>query len=151
MLTPLLFSQVFLQVIGVIAVAAVIIPWILIPVVPLLVVFLFLRCYFLQTSRDIKRLESTSNFLFIFCDVGLGRNKSTDYRNANRLLKKAEIISIKAKDGSGLCLDHTQFPQKMRVHDFTYNRKKCQVVMTRPHQALVPLFHSKLRAKMHID
>uniref|UniRef100_A0A3B4WDB0 ATP binding cassette subfamily C member 4 (PEL blood group) n=1 Tax=Seriola lalandi dorsalis TaxID=1841481 RepID=A0A3B4WDB0_SERLL len=53
------FIQVFLQVIGVIAVAAVIIPWILIPVVPLLVVFLILRCYFLQTSRDIKRLEST--------------------------------------------------------------------------------------------
>ncbi|XP_023271735.1 multidrug resistance-associated protein 4-like [Seriola lalandi dorsalis] len=54
------FIQVFLQVIGVIAVAAVIIPWILIPVVPLLVVFLILRCYFLQTSRDIKRLESTT-------------------------------------------------------------------------------------------
>ncbi|XP_036965888.1 multidrug resistance-associated protein 4-like isoform X3 [Acanthopagrus latus] len=54
------FIQVLLQVIGVIAVAAVIIPWILIPVVPLLAVFLFLRCYFLQTSRDIKRLESTT-------------------------------------------------------------------------------------------
>uniref|UniRef100_A0A8C4IMQ3 ATP binding cassette subfamily C member 4 (PEL blood group) n=1 Tax=Dicentrarchus labrax TaxID=13489 RepID=A0A8C4IMQ3_DICLA len=54
------FIQVFLQVIGVIAVAAIIIPWILIPVVPLLAVFLFLRCYFLQTSRDIKRLESTT-------------------------------------------------------------------------------------------
>ncbi|XP_020490124.2 ATP-binding cassette sub-family C member 4-like isoform X2 [Labrus bergylta] len=54
------FTQVFLQVIGVIAVAAVIIPWILIPVVPLLAVFLILRCYFLKTSRDIKRLESTT-------------------------------------------------------------------------------------------
>ncbi|XP_067459761.1 ATP-binding cassette sub-family C member 4-like isoform X3 [Thunnus thynnus] len=54
------FIQVFLQVLGVIAVAAIIIPWILIPVFPLLVVFLFLRCYFLQTSRDIKRLESTT-------------------------------------------------------------------------------------------
>uniref|UniRef100_A0A4W6FXP0 Multidrug resistance-associated protein 4 n=1 Tax=Lates calcarifer TaxID=8187 RepID=A0A4W6FXP0_LATCA len=54
------FIQVFLQVIGVIAVAAIIIPWILIPVVPLLAVFLFLRRYFLQTSRDIKRLESTT-------------------------------------------------------------------------------------------
>uniref|UniRef100_A0A668AYE5 Multidrug resistance-associated protein 4 n=1 Tax=Myripristis murdjan TaxID=586833 RepID=A0A668AYE5_9TELE len=55
-----LASQVFLQVVGVIAVSAAVIPWILIPVVPLLVVFLFLRCYFLQTSRDIKRLESTT-------------------------------------------------------------------------------------------
>ncbi|XP_040004306.1 multidrug resistance-associated protein 4-like isoform X2 [Xiphias gladius] len=54
------FIQVFLQVIGVIAVAAIIIPWILIPVVPLLAVFLFLRSYFLQTSRAIKRLESTT-------------------------------------------------------------------------------------------
>nr|XP_040058389.1 multidrug resistance-associated protein 4-like isoform X2 [Gasterosteus aculeatus aculeatus] len=54
------FIQVLLQVIGVIAVAAVILPWILIPVVPLFAVFLFLRFYFLQTSRDIKRLESTT-------------------------------------------------------------------------------------------
>ncbi|XP_045910385.1 ATP-binding cassette sub-family C member 4-like isoform X2 [Micropterus dolomieu] len=54
------FIQVFLQVTGVIAVAAIIIPWILIPVVPLVAVFLCLRCYFLQTSRDIKRLESTT-------------------------------------------------------------------------------------------
>ncbi|XP_074550610.1 ATP-binding cassette sub-family C member 4-like [Halichoeres trimaculatus] len=54
------FIQVFLQVIGVIAVAAVIIPWILLPVAPLLAVFLYLRCYFLRTSRDIKRLESTT-------------------------------------------------------------------------------------------
>ncbi|XP_070832533.1 ATP-binding cassette sub-family C member 4-like [Chaetodon trifascialis] len=52
--------QVFLQVIGVIAVAAIIIPWILVFVAPLLAVFLFLRHYFLQTSRDIKRLESTT-------------------------------------------------------------------------------------------
>ncbi|XP_062258726.1 ATP-binding cassette sub-family C member 4-like isoform X1 [Platichthys flesus] len=54
------FIQVFLQVIGVIVVAAVVLPWILIPIVPLLTVFLFLRCYFLRTSRDIKRLESTT-------------------------------------------------------------------------------------------
>uniref|UniRef100_A0A3B4U370 Cystic fibrosis transmembrane conductance regulator n=1 Tax=Seriola dumerili TaxID=41447 RepID=A0A3B4U370_SERDU len=54
------FIQVFLQILGVIAVAASVIPWILIPVVPLLLVFLYLRRYFLQTSRDIKRLESTT-------------------------------------------------------------------------------------------
>ncbi|XP_056156902.1 ATP-binding cassette sub-family C member 4-like [Lampris incognitus] len=54
------FLQVFLQIIGVIAVAASVIPWILIPVFPLLIVFIFLRRYFLATSRDIKRLESTS-------------------------------------------------------------------------------------------
>uniref|UniRef100_A0A7N6BYU1 Multidrug resistance-associated protein 4 n=1 Tax=Anabas testudineus TaxID=64144 RepID=A0A7N6BYU1_ANATE len=54
------FIQVFLQILGVIAVAASVIPWILIPVVPLLLFFMYLRRYFLQTSRDIKRLESTT-------------------------------------------------------------------------------------------
>ncbi|XP_054637094.1 multidrug resistance-associated protein 4 isoform X1 [Dunckerocampus dactyliophorus] len=54
------FIQVLLQILGVIAVAAGVIPWILVPVIPLLIVFLFLRRYFLQTSRDIKRLESTT-------------------------------------------------------------------------------------------
>uniref|UniRef100_A0A665WHX0 ATP-binding cassette, sub-family C (CFTR/MRP), member 4 n=1 Tax=Echeneis naucrates TaxID=173247 RepID=A0A665WHX0_ECHNA len=54
------FIQLFLQVVGVIAVSASVIPWILIPVVPLLLFFLYLRRYFLQTSRDVKRLESTT-------------------------------------------------------------------------------------------
>ncbi|XP_034041901.1 multidrug resistance-associated protein 4-like [Thalassophryne amazonica] len=54
------FIQIFLQVLGVIAVAVVVIPWILVPVAPLLAIFLFLCFYFLQTSRDIKRLESTT-------------------------------------------------------------------------------------------
>uniref|UniRef100_A0A667Z5H1 Multidrug resistance-associated protein 4-like n=1 Tax=Myripristis murdjan TaxID=586833 RepID=A0A667Z5H1_9TELE len=47
-------------ILGVIAVAASVIPWILIPVLPLLILFLFVRRYFLQTSRDIKRLEATT-------------------------------------------------------------------------------------------
>uniref|UniRef100_A0A8C7QTM5 Multidrug resistance-associated protein 4 n=1 Tax=Oncorhynchus mykiss TaxID=8022 RepID=A0A8C7QTM5_ONCMY len=54
------FSQSILQNIGVVVVAAAVMPWILIPVVPLLIIFLFLRRYFLQTSRDVKRLESTT-------------------------------------------------------------------------------------------
>uniref|UniRef100_A0A8C7JKA7 Multidrug resistance-associated protein 4 n=1 Tax=Oncorhynchus kisutch TaxID=8019 RepID=A0A8C7JKA7_ONCKI len=54
------FSQSILQNIGVVVVAASVMPWILIPVVPLLIIFLFLRRYFLQTSRDVKRLESTT-------------------------------------------------------------------------------------------
>ncbi|XP_070711625.1 ATP-binding cassette sub-family C member 4-like [Pempheris klunzingeri] len=54
------FIQVFLQILGVIAVSVSVIPWILIPVLPLLLIFLYLRRYFLQTSRDIKRLESTT-------------------------------------------------------------------------------------------
>ncbi|XP_056606564.1 multidrug resistance-associated protein 4 [Triplophysa dalaica] len=54
------FIQVFLQIIGVIAVASSVIPWILIPVLPLLICFMFLRRYFLRTSRNVKRLESTT-------------------------------------------------------------------------------------------
>uniref|UniRef100_A0A674ETA8 Cystic fibrosis transmembrane conductance regulator n=1 Tax=Salmo trutta TaxID=8032 RepID=A0A674ETA8_SALTR len=54
------FIQIFLQIIGVVAVAASVIPWILIPLAPLIIIFLFLRRYFLQTSRDVKRLESTT-------------------------------------------------------------------------------------------
>uniref|UniRef100_A0A3P9JMH4 Cystic fibrosis transmembrane conductance regulator n=1 Tax=Oryzias latipes TaxID=8090 RepID=A0A3P9JMH4_ORYLA len=54
------FVQVFLQILGVVAVAASVIPWILIPVLPLLLVFIFLRRYFLKTSREIKRLEGTT-------------------------------------------------------------------------------------------
>ncbi|XP_047432401.1 ATP-binding cassette sub-family C member 4-like [Mugil cephalus] len=54
------FIQVFLQILGVIAVSASVIPWILLPVVPLFILFLFLRRYFLQTSRAVKRLEATT-------------------------------------------------------------------------------------------
>ncbi|XP_072240527.1 ATP-binding cassette sub-family C member 4-like isoform X2 [Leuresthes tenuis] len=54
------FYQLFLQNAGVVAVAASVIPLILIPVVPLLLFFLYLRRYYLHTSRDIKRLESTT-------------------------------------------------------------------------------------------
>ncbi|OWK00957.1 hypothetical protein Celaphus_00016719, partial [Cervus elaphus hippelaphus] len=50
----------FLQVIGVVGVAVAVIPWIAIPLVPLGIVFFVLRRYFLETSRDVKRLESTT-------------------------------------------------------------------------------------------
>ncbi|XP_028724042.1 multidrug resistance-associated protein 4 [Peromyscus leucopus] len=59
-LTFLDFIQTLLLVISVIAVAAAVIPWIIIPLVPLAIIFLFLRRYFLETSRDVKRLESTT-------------------------------------------------------------------------------------------
>ncbi|XP_032412503.1 multidrug resistance-associated protein 4-like isoform X1 [Xiphophorus hellerii] len=54
------FYQLFLQNVGVVAVAASVIPLILVPVVPLLLFFLYLRRYYLHTSRDVKRLESTT-------------------------------------------------------------------------------------------
>ncbi|XP_068575447.1 ATP-binding cassette sub-family C member 4-like isoform X2 [Cebidichthys violaceus] len=54
------FYQLILQNVGVVAVAASVIPLILIPVIPLLFVFLYLRRFYLRTSRDVKRLESTT-------------------------------------------------------------------------------------------
>ncbi|XP_062958201.1 ATP-binding cassette sub-family C member 4 isoform X2 [Cynocephalus volans] len=59
-LTFLDFIQTVLQVFGVIAVAVAVIPWIAIPLVPLGVIFFILRRYFLETSRDVKRLESAT-------------------------------------------------------------------------------------------
>ena len=60
-----LFSlfQTFLQVMGVVGVAVAVIPWIAIPLIPLGIIFFVLRRYFLQTSRDVKRLEATSEHL----------------------------------------------------------------------------------------
>ncbi|XP_036913453.1 ATP-binding cassette sub-family C member 4 [Sturnira hondurensis] len=59
-LTYLDFLQTFLQMLGVVGVAVAVIPWVGIPLVALGIIFFVLRSYFLQTSRDIKRLESTT-------------------------------------------------------------------------------------------
>uniref|UniRef100_A0A8C4NTD4 Multidrug resistance-associated protein 4 n=1 Tax=Dicentrarchus labrax TaxID=13489 RepID=A0A8C4NTD4_DICLA len=56
----LIKTTLFLQNVGVVVVAASVIPLILIPVVPLLFFFLYLRRFYLRTSRDVKRLESTT-------------------------------------------------------------------------------------------
>ncbi|KAG8517038.1 Multidrug resistance-associated protein 4, partial [Galemys pyrenaicus] len=53
-------SDTFLLVVGVVGVAVAVIPWIAIPLVPLGIIFFVLRRYFLETSRDVKRLESTT-------------------------------------------------------------------------------------------
>ena len=57
-----LLFQSFLQVIGVMGVAVAVIPWISLPLILLIIVFFVLRRYFLETSRDVKRLESTSEY-----------------------------------------------------------------------------------------
>ena len=54
--------QTLLLVIGVVGVMVATIPWIAIPVIPLGIIYFILRRYFLQTSRDVKRLESTSEY-----------------------------------------------------------------------------------------
>ncbi|XP_045018394.1 ATP-binding cassette sub-family C member 4-like isoform X2 [Bubalus bubalis] len=54
------FIQTFLLVIGVVGVMVAAVPWTAIPVIPLGITFFFLRWYFLETSRDVKRLECTT-------------------------------------------------------------------------------------------
>ena len=54
--------QTFLLVIGVVGVMVAAIPWIAIPVIPLGILFFVLWRYFLETSRDVKRLECTSEY-----------------------------------------------------------------------------------------
>ena len=59
-----LFSlfQTVLLVVGVVGVMVAVIPWIAIPVIPLGILFFVLWRYFLETSRDVKRLECTSEY-----------------------------------------------------------------------------------------
>ncbi|KAB0372883.1 hypothetical protein FD755_015636 [Muntiacus reevesi] len=59
-LTFLDFIQTFLLMIGVVGVMVAAIPWIALPVIPLAIIFFVLRWYFLRTSRDVKRLECTT-------------------------------------------------------------------------------------------
>ena len=54
--------QTFLIVIGVVGVMVATIPWIAIPVIPLGIIHFVLWRYFLETSRDVKHLESTSEY-----------------------------------------------------------------------------------------
>lgn len=61
LIIPVLF-QLFLQNVGVVAVAASVIPIMLVPILLLLLFFLYLRRFYLCISRDVKRLEATSNF-----------------------------------------------------------------------------------------
>ena len=57
-----LLFQTSLLVIGVVGVMVAAIPWIAIPVIPLGILFFVLWRYFLETSRDVKRLECTSEY-----------------------------------------------------------------------------------------
>ncbi|XP_043747922.1 ATP-binding cassette sub-family C member 4-like isoform X3 [Cervus elaphus] len=59
-LTFLDFIQAFLLMISMVGVMVAAVPWTAIPVIPLGIVFFFLRRYFLETSRDVKRLECTT-------------------------------------------------------------------------------------------
>ncbi|XP_067669590.1 ATP-binding cassette sub-family C member 4-like isoform X2 [Haliotis asinina] len=54
------FVQCFLLIVGIIIVAGIINPWVFIPTVPLCILFIFIRRYYLRSSRSVKRLEGTT-------------------------------------------------------------------------------------------
>ena len=58
----ILLFQSSLLLIGMVGVMVAMIPWIAIPVILLGIIFFVLRRYFLKTSQDVKRLESTSEY-----------------------------------------------------------------------------------------
>ncbi|XP_047611778.1 ATP-binding cassette sub-family C member 4-like [Phacochoerus africanus] len=57
MLESVLRAPTFLLVMGVVGIMVVVIPWTAILLIPLGIIFFVLRRYFLETSRDVKRLE----------------------------------------------------------------------------------------------
>lgn len=75
---------------------------------------------------DLQGHQAPGVYQYIFSPFGwecghvhLLYKTKADHRNANRPLKKAMVISIKAKGGGGLWFGHTQFPQETGVHDIT--------------------------------
>ncbi|XP_019631605.1 PREDICTED: multidrug resistance-associated protein 4-like [Branchiostoma belcheri] len=54
------YLQLILVVTSALLVSAVVNPWVLIPTVPITAAFFLTRHYYLQTSRDVKRLEATA-------------------------------------------------------------------------------------------
>ena len=49
--------QCFLLILGIVMVAGIVNPYVFIPTIPLVVLFFYIRNYYLSTSRSIKRLE----------------------------------------------------------------------------------------------
>ncbi|KAK7478989.1 hypothetical protein BaRGS_00029750 [Batillaria attramentaria] len=54
------FVQCFLLILGIVLVAGFVNPWVFIPTCPIILVFIWIRQYYLSTARSIKRLEGTT-------------------------------------------------------------------------------------------
>ena len=71
-----LFVQISLMVLGVVIFICVLNPMVLLFTLPLIVIFVFVRTFFLKTSRDVKRLEGTSKYGVMYvCCCFLGKKK----------------------------------------------------------------------------
>ncbi len=67
MISPLLgeirtvwYFQSALQILSIVLLSGIVNPWVFLPTLPMALVFIVLRRYYLRTSRDIRRLEATS-------------------------------------------------------------------------------------------
>lgn len=61
--------QIFLQLFGIIIVISLVNYYFIIPTVIVGIIFYYLRVYYLSSSRNIKRIEATSEFSFLFYDI----------------------------------------------------------------------------------
>lgn len=59
--------QIFLSLGGIVVVVAVVNYWFLIPTVIIGIIFYYLRNFYLETSRSVKRMEATSAYDFLQC------------------------------------------------------------------------------------
>ena len=81
-----MFCDLVLQVVGAIGVAAYVLPWILIPVIPAMKIYGSFAKYFRSTSRELQRLESVSRAP-IFAQFGetlAGTSTIRAYRDGER-------------------------------------------------------------------
>lgn len=58
----LVYFQIGLSLVGIVAVIAIVNPWLMIPTAVTLVIFYFYRIVYLSTSRSVKRIEGISKF-----------------------------------------------------------------------------------------
>lgn len=54
--------QIFLTIVGIVVVVAIVNPWFILPTAVLIVLFWYLRVFYLKTSIDLKRMEAISKF-----------------------------------------------------------------------------------------
>lgn len=54
--------QIFLALLGILVVLCIVNPWYLLATAVLMIIFYYLRSFYLKTSRDVKRLEAISEY-----------------------------------------------------------------------------------------
>jgi ATP-binding cassette subfamily C (CFTR/MRP) protein 1 len=99
-----MFLDLILQVLGAVGVAAYVLPWVLIPVVPAMRIYGGFAKYFRSTSRELQRLESVSRAP-IFAQFGetlAGTSTIRAYRDSERF-EDANMQLIEANETAWYC------------------------------------------------